>query len=125
MKKDEGWEGKNMNIYNIPRNMKGESRILMIFSVKALIYTAVGATIGLVFFLLLRSFNLTILGIVIMGIFGVIGFLVGTLKIPDSNALRLTQKLGGENIDDVVRRFIKFKMKKSKIYLYCKEETKK
>ncbi|MDO5556972.1 MAG: PrgI family protein [Clostridia bacterium] len=114
-----------MNIYNIPRNMKGESRILMIFSVKALIYTAVGATIGLVFFLLLRSFNLTILGIVIMGIFGVIGFLVGTLKIPDSNALRLTQKLGGENIDDVVRRFIKFKMKKSKIYLYCKEETKK
>ena len=28
--------------YQIPRNYKGESRILLIFSTKALIYTAVG-----------------------------------------------------------------------------------
>lgn len=32
--------------YQIPRNYKGESRILMIFSIKALIYTAIGAAFG-------------------------------------------------------------------------------
>ena len=31
--------------YQIPRNVKGEGRILYIFSTKALIYTAVGAGI--------------------------------------------------------------------------------
>ena len=35
--------------YYLPRNVKGEGRILFIFSTKALIYTAVGATIGFVF----------------------------------------------------------------------------
>lgn len=31
--------------YQIPRNVKGEGRILFIFSTKALIYTGVGAAI--------------------------------------------------------------------------------
>ena len=31
-----------MGTYNIPRNVKGEGRILFIFSTKALISTAVG-----------------------------------------------------------------------------------
>ena len=38
-----------MGTYYIPRNVKGESRILMVFSVKGLIYTAIGAAIGLLF----------------------------------------------------------------------------
>ena len=36
-----------MRTYEIPRNYKGESRILYIFSTKALIYTIVGMGIGL------------------------------------------------------------------------------
>ena len=50
--------------------------------------------------------------------------------MPDSTAFEITKKTGGENIDDVIRRFVKFKMQKNKIYVYkkdnkmIKEETK-
>ena len=42
-----------MRTYEIPRNYKGEGRILFIFSTKALIYTVIGAAIGLIFYLYL------------------------------------------------------------------------
>ena len=45
-----------MKSYYIPRNYKGEGRILYIFSTKAIIYTAVGVGIGLIFYFL---FNLS------------------------------------------------------------------
>lgn len=37
------WEASEMGTYMIPRNTKGEGRILFIFSTKALIFTVVGA----------------------------------------------------------------------------------
>ena len=37
-----------MGTYNLPRNVKGENRILFIFSTKSLIYTVVAAGIGLI-----------------------------------------------------------------------------
>ena len=38
-----------MGMYEIPRNTKGEGRILYVFSTKALIYTVAGILIGIVF----------------------------------------------------------------------------
>lgn len=114
-----------MATHYIPRNVKGEGRILMIFSVKALIYTAIGALIGLIFYLLLKSVGLNYLGFAIMVILGAIGFGIATLKVPQTNAFSFTQKVGGENIDDVIKRAIKFKLNKNKIYVYeIKGETK-
>ena len=34
-----------MGTYNIPRNTKGEGKILIIFSIKAFIYTIIGAVL--------------------------------------------------------------------------------
>lgn len=113
-----------MGTYYIPRNVKGESRILMIFSVKGLIYTAIGAGIGGVFLMIFNSIGLTMVGIIIMAIFGVIGFSIGTLKVPNTTAFEFTKKTGGENIDDVIKRAIKFKSGKKKVYIYKREETK-
>ena len=45
-----------MGTYMIPRNTKGEGRILFIFSTKALIYTAVGARSRISYQMVLRSF---------------------------------------------------------------------
>ena len=45
-----------MKSYYIPRNYKGEGRILYIFSTKAIIYTAVGVGIGLIFYFLLYKY---------------------------------------------------------------------
>lgn len=42
-----------MGTYNVPRNVKGEGRILFIFSTKSIIYTAVAGAIGLIFYLIL------------------------------------------------------------------------
>lgn len=106
-----------MNTYNIPRNVKGEGRILFIFSTKALIYATIGVGIGFVFYILFKALNLNMIGIIIMAIFGVLGFVIGTFKVPDSNAFNITKKTGGENIDDVIKRAIKFKMQKNKIYV--------
>ena len=113
-----------MGTYYIPRNVKGEGRILYIFSTKALIYTAVGAAIGLIFYFLFSLINLKIIGIIITAIFGLIGFSIATFKIPESQNWEITKKNGGQNIDDVIIRAIKFKMRKNKIYVYEREEKK-
>lgn len=107
-----------MNTYNIPRNVKGEGRILFVFSTKALLWTFGGMLIGFIFSFIFSLFGLKLVGYIIMAVLGLIGFVIGTFKIPDSSAFELTRKTGGENIDDVIRRAIKFKMAKRKIYLY-------
>lgn len=113
-----------MGTYYIPRNVKGEGRILYIFSTKALIYTAAFVLVGLLFYYIFNLIGLKMVGMIITGIFGLIGFCIGTFKIPDSPNWSITKKNGGQNIDDVIIRAIKFKMKKNKIYVYEREEKK-
>ncbi len=111
-----------MGTYNVPRNVKGEGRILFIFSTKALIYSGVGALIGGLFYIIFNLLGLTIIGIVIVLVLALIGFAIGTFKVPNLERFEFARKTGGENIDDVIKRAIKFKMKKDKIYVYTKEE---
>jgi len=99
-------------------------RILIIFSTKALIYTAVAAIVGLLFYWLFNLIGLKIVGIIILIIFALIGFTIGTFKVPELGGIPLTKKVAGASIDDVIKRAIKFKMKKNKIYVYTKEENK-
>lgn len=113
-----------MGTYYIPRDVKGEGRILFVFSTKALIYTAAFAGVGLLFYFLFGAIGLKMVGIVITAIFALIGFAIGTFKIPENNNWELTRKNGGQKIDDVIMRAIKFKMKKNKIYVYEREENK-
>ncbi|MEI3356946.1 MAG: PrgI family protein [Clostridia bacterium] len=114
-----------MGTYNLPRNVKGEGRILFVFSTKALIYTAIGAVVGLIFYFIFSLFNFTIGGLIAIGVFGLIGFIIGTFKMPDSTAFEITKKTGGENIDDVIKRAIKFKMQKNRIYVYEEDKVNK
>ncbi len=106
-----------MGTYNLPRNVKGEGRILFVFSSKALIFTAVGVGIGLLLYFITSAIGASIVGLVIMAVLGLIGFIIGTMKMPTSNAFEVTKKTGGENIDDVIKRAIKFKMQKNRIYV--------
>ena len=102
--------------YNIPRNTKGEGRILYIFSTKGLIYTGIGALIGGIFYFIFNLIGLKMLGLIFVLIFGGIGFSIATLKIPKIKTIEITKKIGGEQIDEVLKRYIKFKMKKTKKY---------
>lgn len=111
-----------MQTYEIPRNYRGEGRILYIFSTKGLMYTAIGASVGLIFLLIFKTLGLTIVGIILMAICAVIGFCIGTLKVPEIKSLEITKKTSGQNIDDVIIRYIKFKKNGNKIYIYEPEE---
>jgi len=113
-----------MGTYNIPRNVKGESRILFVFSVKSLIYTAITGVVGVPFYLIFAALNMQLIGFIFIGLFALIGFLAGTFKIPEVAPLKFTKKVGGESIDDVIKRAFKFRQKRNKIYLYTKEENK-
>ena len=127
-----------MGTYYIPRNYKGETRLLYIFSIKSLITTALGAIIGFVFYLICTMLGLKLLGIIILGllfyfifsaiglkivgvvilaIFAVIGYAVGAFKIPTIVGLPVTKKIGGESISDIIIRYVKFKRNR-KIYTY-------
>ena len=111
--------------YNIPRDTKGESRILLIFSTKALIYTGIGIAVGSPFYFILKVLNLGTLGLIIMAIFGLIGFIIATFKVPRIAKIPMTKDISGEQIDEAIKRLIKFKMKKTKHYvLYRGEENK-
>lgn len=110
-----------MGTYYIPRNYKGETRILYIFTTKSLITTAIGAAVGALFFGIFSAMGMTPIGIGAMGVFAVIGWAIGALKIPTIVAIPITKKIGGEPLGEIIFRYIKFK-KNRKIYTYTKEE---
>ncbi len=107
-----------MGTYEIPRNVKGESRILFIFTTKSLIYTVVGAGIGLLLRYTIFFMLDTIPGLIVVAVPALIGFIIGTLKMPELGKFEFAKKTGGENIDDIILRAIKFKTKGKKIYVY-------
>ena len=112
-----------MGSYYIPRNLRGETRLLYIFTVKSLITTVAGALIGSVFLFIFSIVNLKVVGIVIMAIFGLTGYVIGTVKIPTLSGIPITKKIGGEPLSEIILRWIKFN-KNKKIYVYTKEEKK-
>lgn len=116
-----------MGMYEIPRNTKGEGRILYIFSTKALIYTVAGILIGFVFKWLLGLIGgaatsaagvLNGIGIALIILFGLIGFILGTFKVPQIDKFEITKKAAGVNLDTVVKEYIRFNLKKDKYYTY-------
>ena len=94
----------------------------MIFSTKSLIWTAITAFIGVIIYSLFKSAGLGKAGLVILVLFAAIGFVIGTCKMPRIESLKISRDTEGENLDEIIKRAIKFKMKKNKIYVYAKEE---
>lgn len=97
----------------------------MIFTTKSLIYTCATGAVGLIFYYIFgKLLGFTWLGIGLTIFFAAIGFAVATFKMPDTNSFEITRKTGGENIDAVFLRWLKFRKKKNVIYTYLgtKEE---
>ncbi|MBP3502114.1 MAG: hypothetical protein J6K42_01345 [Clostridia bacterium] len=116
-----------MGTYYLPRDTKGEGRILYIFSTKALIYTVVGIVIGALFKWLLGLFGkaipsimgiMNIIGIILIILFAVLGFVIGTCKVPAMEKFEITRKAAGIEIDTVIKEYIRFSLKKDKYYTY-------
>ncbi len=80
--------------YGVPRSAKGESRILIIFSIKSLLSTIGLGSIGIVSYLLLKPIGLGTFGLIITVILAGIGYALATLTIPDSPMLGKLRKAG-------------------------------
>ena len=107
-----------MGSYYIPSDkLKGEGRILYIFTTKSLIYTAVGGLIGLIFYALFSLLGLKTVGIVLTAILALIGYGIGTIKFPTNGISKISKNVGGNSIDEIILNYIKFK-KNQKIYTY-------
>ena len=109
-----------MGSYYIPsNNLKGESRILYIFTAKSLIYTGIGAAVGLLFYFIFGVLlGISILGYIFIGLFAIIGYCIATIQIPSGGNSKLSKNVGGDSIDDIIKRYIVFK-KTNKVYSYA------
>lgn len=112
-----------MGTHLIPRDVEGEGRILIIFTLQGLIGTLIGIGIGFIFYNILASAGAAVVGWIVIGLLGTIGFTIGQVKVPDTNAMPLFKKVGGESIWKVIVRFVKFRQSK-KIYVNQILETK-
>ena len=94
----------------------------MIFTTKSLIASCAGAAIGLAIY----DFLKVIIGLGKIGlIFAAIGYGITTLKVPETSNFEITRKTGGDRMDDVILRALKFRQKGKRIFVYTKEEDKK
>lgn len=105
--------------YYVPRSVKGEGRILYIFTIKSFAATLAFGLVGVLFYFLLKNFiEISIIGaIIIIAIFAAVGYALSAVTIPDSPAMGPLRKAGGENIGAMIIRALMFRSKK-KIYLY-------
>lgn len=78
----------------------------------------------MIFYYIFSLIKWTYVGIGFAVGFAAIGFAIGTFKVPESSAFEITRKASGSSIDEAILRYIKFKQKKNRIYLYTKEGKK-
>lgn len=108
-----------MGSYYIPsNNLKGENRILYIFTGKSLIYTAIGGAIGGLFYFVFNLLGLGSIGLIFVAVFALLGYGIGTIKMPTTGNSKIAKNVGGESIDEIVMHYIAFK-KKKKVYTYA------
>ncbi len=105
--------------YYVPRSVKGESRILYIFTIKSFIYTAAfGLVGGGIWYLSDMLFNAGIgFGFLVTVFLGLFGWAISTIKIPDIPMMGKFRRAGGEALIDIIQRFVTFR-KRKKIYVY-------
>jgi len=112
-----------MNTYMIPREATNENRFLF-FTPQAAIFSLIGFCIGLCFvfifgFLAAQFANqvLKYIGWGICLLIALIGYVLGTINMPETTAFEICKKTGGEPIWIIVKRTLTFN-KRKKIYIY-------
>lgn len=111
-----------MSTHYIPKDLRGETRILMIFTVKSLVTTAIFGGIGTIFYFIFSLINMKAVGIIILALLALLGYAFGTVKIPRITGLKFTKNIEGDSMDEIFLRYIKFKANR-KIYTYTKEDN--
>ncbi len=102
-----------MRKHEIPRESKNEGRILYFFTGRSILTTVIGIGLGFIIGSFLKVALSTWALIISLILFGGIGFLIGTVKIPEMASVPITKSLSGIYIDEAVVRYIAFKKRRS------------
>lgn len=102
-----------MQKHEIPRESENEGRILYIFTGRSIATTLIGLFIGLLIGTFLNKILPTLGMIIGAGLFGLIGFLIGVVKIPEIVSMPVTKSLSGMYVDEAIMKYIKFKQRRS------------
>lgn len=108
-----------MGTHLIPREVEGEGRILIIFSMKGFVGTLIGIAVGALFHWIFTGIGAELVGWVMLVLCGIVGFIIGQVKLPTSNSFELLKKAGGDYIYEIIIKYFKFRNSK-KIYTYDK-----
>ena len=107
-----------MGTHLIPREVEGEGRILIIFTMQGFVGTLIGIGIGTIFYSLFSSYAPAVAWILLV-VCAIIGFIIGQVKIPNSNAFDILKKTGGYYVREAIAKYFRFR-KQRKIYTYDK-----
>ena len=102
-----------MQKHEIPRESKNEGKILYIFDGRSIITTVIGIVIGLIIGIFVSAFFPTYGMLISAILFGVLGFLLGTIKIPEITNIPVTKLVSGMYVDEAIMKYIKFKKRRS------------
>ena len=113
-----------MNTYLIPREIGDENKFLF-FTTRSLIFTAITGGAGALLHVMvlnpmaqaMQMNELKIAGIVIAFILALIGYCLGTFKIPELKINAFFKNASGEYLNDIIKRVFSFR-KRRKIYIY-------
>ena len=84
-----------MSTHYIPKDLRGENRILIIFTTKSLITTAIFGGIGVVLYLIFKLIGLGFIGIILLVLLGLLGYAFGTVKMAKITGWKFTKNLPG------------------------------
>ena len=116
-----------MGTHLIPRsNVKGQDRFFIFFSVPGLIGTIIGLIPGYIMYSLVAALSgagnsISMPGVVVLVLFGFIGFVIGQVQVPDNGSLPLFKKIGGLYIREVIVQYFNFNKNKKKFVLQVSE----
>ena len=106
-----------MGTHLIPREVEGEGRILIIFTMKGFIGTLIGIGVGSIFYTIFSTVGASIVGWISLGLCALIGFIIGQVKVPKSTSFDLLNKFVGDFVSELIVEYFNFR-KNRKIYTY-------
>lgn len=110
-----------MRKHDIPRKKQNETRIFIIFSVRSLISTIIGVTIGAIIGIIPLLLNFQVGLFISVGIFGLVGFLVGTFPVMYIPGIPITKDIQGDYLYNIIFSYYVFKGRRS-LKMYSEEE---
>lgn len=74
--------------------------------------------LGLIFYIIFKIVGLNVVGLILLILFALIGYGIGTIKFHSNGSDKISKNVGGEPVDKVIFSYINFK-KNRKVYTYA------